>query len=76
MKIAIFGTGAVGGHVAARLGAGAAGAGIEVAAVARGAQLEAIAARGVTLHIGDERYSARIRATDRAETSACRTSCS
>jgi ketopantoate reductase len=37
MKIAIFGAGAVGGHVAARLGAGAASAGIEVTAVARDA---------------------------------------
>ena len=33
MKITVFGAGAVGGHVAARLGAGAAAAGIEVAAV-------------------------------------------
>ena len=68
MKIAVFGAGAVGGHVAARLGAGAAAAGIEVAAVARGAQLAAIAARGLTLWIGEERHVARIRATDRPET--------
>jgi 2-dehydropantoate 2-reductase len=68
MKIAIFGAGAVGGHVAARLGAGAEAAGIEVSAVARGAQLAAILQRGITLWIGAERYSARIRATDRAET--------
>jgi 2-dehydropantoate 2-reductase len=67
MKIAIFGAGAVGGHVAARLGAGAAAAGIEVAAVARGAQLAAIAERGVTLWIGADRYCAQIRATDRPE---------
>jgi len=67
MKIAIFGTGAVGGHVAARLGAGADAAGIEVAAVARGAQLAAILERGITLWIGDERYSTRIHATDRPE---------
>jgi 2-dehydropantoate 2-reductase len=65
MKIAIFGAGAVGGHVAARLGAGAEAAGIEVSAVARGAQLAAILQRGITLWIGAERYSARIRATDR-----------
>ncbi|HEV8679948.1 MAG TPA: 2-dehydropantoate 2-reductase [Stellaceae bacterium] len=68
MKIAVFGTGAVGGHVAARLGVGAATAGIEVSAVARGAQLAAIAERGITLLIGEERYSTRIRATDRPET--------
>ena len=68
MKIAVFGAGAVGGHVAARLGAGAAAAGIEVSAVARGAQLAAIKERGITLWIGDERYSTPIRATDRPET--------
>ena len=61
MKTTIFGAGAVGGHLAARLGA----AGAEVAAVARGAHLAAIQQRGVALHIGDERYHARIRATDR-----------
>src|SRR5205085_3951409 len=64
MKVAIFGAGAVGGHVAAKLGAGAAAAGIEVAAVARGAQLAAIRERGITLWIGEERHHARIHATD------------
>ena len=68
MKIVIFGAGAVGGHVAARLGAGGAAAGIEVAAVARGAQLAAIRERGLTLWIGDERHDARVHATDRPET--------
>src|SRR5712692_6178777 len=68
MKIVVFGAGAVGGHVAARLAAGAANAGIEVAAVARGAQLAAIAERGITLHIGDEVHSARVHVTDRPET--------
>ena len=67
MKITVFGAGAVGGHVAARLGAGAARAGIEVSAVGRGAQLDAIRERGLTLWIGDERYDARIHATDRPE---------
>ena len=67
MKIVVFGAGAVGGHVATRLGAGAAAAGIEVAAVARGAQLAAIRERGLTLWIGEERYAARIHATDRPE---------
>src|SRR5262249_13299778 len=67
MKITIFGAGAVGGHLAAKLGAGAAAAGLEVAAVARGAQLAAIERDGVTLHIGDQRYSARPRVTDRPE---------
>jgi 2-dehydropantoate 2-reductase len=64
MKTTIFGAGAVGGHLAARLGA----AGAEVSAVCRGAQLTAIQERGITLHIHDERYHARIRATDRPET--------
>jgi 2-dehydropantoate 2-reductase len=68
MNIAIFGAGAVGGHVAARLGLGAEAAGIEVAAVARGAQLAAILERGITLWIGEERYHACIHATDRPET--------
>jgi len=63
MKTTIFGAGAVGGHLAARLGA----AGAEVSAVARGTHLAAIRERGLTLHIGDERYHARIRATDRPE---------
>jgi 2-dehydropantoate 2-reductase len=61
MKTTIFGAGAVGGHLATRLGA----AGAEVAAVARGAHLAAIQERGLTLHIGDETHHARIRATDR-----------
>ena len=68
MKIVIFGAGAVGGHVAARLGSAAAAAGLQVAAVARGAQLAAIVERGLTLWIGEERYSTRLHATDRPET--------
>ena len=64
MKTTIFGAGAVGGHMAARLGA----AGADVSAVCRGAQLAAVRERGITLHIHDERYHARIRATDRPET--------
>src|SRR5260370_26705507 len=68
MKIVVFGAGAVGGHVAGRRGAGADAAGIEVAAGARGAQLAAIAERGITLWIGAERHCARVRVTDRPET--------
>src|SRR5581483_7584111 len=49
MRIVVFGAGAVGGHLAARLGANGPAAGIEVAAVARGGQLAAMAANGVTL---------------------------
>jgi 2-dehydropantoate 2-reductase len=50
MRICVFGAGAVGGHLAARLAA----AGHEVSVVARGAHLEAMKARGVTLLHGDE----------------------
>ena len=67
MKIVVFGAGAVGGHVATRLGAGAERAGIEVAVVARGTQLAAIRERGLTLWIGEERSTAQIYATDRPE---------
>jgi 2-dehydropantoate 2-reductase len=64
MRVVVFGAGAVGGHLAARLAAHGSAAGIEVAAVARGAQLEAMNHRGITLWIGEERTSAPIRATD------------
>jgi 2-dehydropantoate 2-reductase len=67
MKIVVFGAGAVGGHVATRLAAGAQATGIEVSAVARGAQLAAIRERGLTLWIGEERYDARLNATDRPD---------
>ena len=63
MKTTIFGAGAIGGHLAARLGA----AGADVSAVMRGAQLAAVRERGITLHIAEEHYHARIRATDRPE---------
>jgi 2-dehydropantoate 2-reductase len=67
MKVAIFGAGAVGGHVAARLGEGAAAAGIELSVVARGEQLAAIRRCGITLRIGEERHHARVHATDYAD---------
>ena len=68
MRVVVFGAGAVGGHLAARLAAHGPAAGIEVAAVARGAQLAAMNQRGITLWIGEERTSAPIHATDRPET--------
>ena len=49
MRIAIYGGGAIGGHVAARLGH----AGHAVSIVARGAQRDAIAADGLRLQLGD-----------------------
>ncbi|MBV8170083.1 MAG: 2-dehydropantoate 2-reductase, partial [Alphaproteobacteria bacterium] len=60
MKICIYGAGAVGGHLAVRL----ARAGNEVSVVARGAQLEALKARGAALLLGGERLSAPVRASD------------
>src|SRR5258708_18700589 len=59
MKICVYGAGAVGGHLAVRL----ARAGNEVSVVARGAQLEAIRQRGLTLILGGERLSAPVRAS-------------
>jgi len=60
LRICIFGAGAIGGHFAARLAA----AGNDVSVVARGAQLEALRANGVTLISNGERVSARVRASE------------
>jgi 2-dehydropantoate 2-reductase len=57
MRICVFGAGAVGGHMAARLAAG----GHDVSVVARGAHLEAMRSRGVKLLHGDEVISGRVR---------------
>jgi len=62
LRICIFGTGAVGGHLAARFAA----AGHEVAVFARGAHLEAMTARGIELRSGDEIVRGRVRGSDRA----------
>src|SRR5260370_26093204 len=61
MRICVFGAGAMGGNFAARL----AEAGNEVAVVARGAHLEAIRAKGLTLLAGDRKIVAKVRASDR-----------
>ena len=58
MRICVFGAGAVGGHIAARLAA----SGHDVSVVARGAHLEAMRRRGVRLLHGDEVISGRVRA--------------
>jgi 2-dehydropantoate 2-reductase len=64
MRITVFGTGAVGGCVAARLAL----AGADVAVVARGATLAAIREGGLTLRQGDTERTARLRAAgDAAE---------
>jgi 2-dehydropantoate 2-reductase len=62
MRICVFGAGAIGGNFAARLAA----AGNEVSVVARGAHLEAMRARGLTLLAGDEKIVAPVKASDRA----------
>jgi 2-dehydropantoate 2-reductase len=61
MRISVFGAGAVGGHLAARLAA----AGHAVSIVARGDHLAAIRQRGLVLLRGDERTEARVQASDR-----------
>jgi 2-dehydropantoate 2-reductase len=62
MKLCVFGAGAVGGHIAARLAA----SGEEVSVVARGTHLEAMRARGVTLLHGAERICGPVRAASDA----------
>ncbi len=63
MKIAVFGAGAIGGYLAAKL----AGAGHQVSAVARGAHLRAMRERGLVLEDDGIETTLRLRATDRAE---------
>jgi 2-dehydropantoate 2-reductase len=62
LRICIFGAGAIGGHLAAKLGA----SGNDVSVIARGAHLEAMRAAGVLLQQGDGLIRARVHATDRA----------
>lgn len=59
MKICVFGPGAIGSHIAARF---AKGGQAEVSVLARGAQLEAIRARGITVRTPEEEFIARPRA--------------
>jgi 2-dehydropantoate 2-reductase len=65
-RICVFGAGAVGGHLAARLAA----AGHEVSAVARGANLAAIRAGGIALREGagpsPRTFRGRMNASDKA----------
>jgi 2-dehydropantoate 2-reductase len=57
MKICVFGAGAVGGHIAARLAA----TGHDVSVVARGPHLAAIEKNGLKLHHGDEVIQGKVR---------------
>ena len=59
MIICIYGAGAIGGHLAARLHR----AGAEVSVVARGAHLAAIQANGLTVHAVDGVHHAPVRAS-------------
>jgi 2-dehydropantoate 2-reductase len=61
MRICVFGAGAIGGFVAARL---AQVPGLELSVVARGAHLEAIRRQGLRLHTPQGETVARVRATD------------
>jgi 2-dehydropantoate 2-reductase len=58
MKLCIFGAGAVGGHIAAKLAA----AGHEVSVVARGEHLEAMRRDGIRLLQGEQTTVGRVRA--------------
>ncbi len=60
MKICIYGAGAVGGYLGARLAA----AGAEVSVVARGAHLAAMRSEGLRLDEGDGDRVTHPRATD------------
>ena len=62
MKVCVFGAGAIGGYIAARL----ATTEIEVSCVARGAHLAAIKANGLTLKSGGETIVAHPRCSDDA----------
>ena len=62
MKVCVFGAGAVGGHVAAKLAAG----GHDVSVIARGAHLEAMRERGITLTQGEKTIRGRVRAVGQA----------
>lgn len=60
MKICIYGAGAIGGHLAARLHR----TGAEVSVVARGAHLAAVRDNGLTVHAIDGTHHAPVRASD------------
>lgn len=60
MRIAVYGAGAVGGYLAARL----AKAGCEVAVIARGPHLAAIRRDGLTLETPDERFTVAVEGSD------------
>src|SRR5436189_1748685 len=56
MKLCVFGAGAVGGHIAAKLAA----AGNDISVVARGAHLEAVQSKGLRLIHGKQTIVGRV----------------
>ena len=60
MRICVFGAGAIGGHLAARLARG----GAEVSVVARGAQLDAIRTGGLSIQAPDATFRASVIASE------------
>jgi len=62
MRICVYGAGAIGGHIAARLAKG----GAQVSLVARGAHLAAIQANGLTVHAHDGTHVSRPNASANA----------
>jgi 2-dehydropantoate 2-reductase len=60
MKVCVFGAGAIGGHLAGRLARG----GAAVSVVARGAYLDAIRERGLTVEARDATFHADVTASD------------
>lgn len=62
MKICVVGAGAIGGQIAAKLAAG----GADVSVLARGAHLDAIRSRGLTIVQSGEVHTVRLRAADDA----------
>ena len=60
MKVCIYGAGAIGGFVGAKM----AMAGADVSLVARGAHLRAMQENGLRLRMDGEEHTARVRATD------------
>ena len=60
MKVCIFGAGAIGGHLAARLLT----AGADVSVVARGEHLAAIQNNGITLELPDRTLQGRVKASE------------
>src|SRR5574341_51128 len=63
MRICVFGAGAVGGHIAAKLAA----SGHDVSVVARGAHLDAMRDKGITLVHGEQVIRGRVRGSDSTE---------